>query len=145
MTKHKHYTVVGQSITRLDSPDAVTGKTRFADDFTFPGMLHAKLVRSPHAHARILSINTEKAMALEGVHAVITGQDMPVEYGILPWTRDEYPLALEKALFVQARPVRCSAGPLRAYDSRECTAPTASAGCLAPPDQGLLRRHHAAQ
>ena len=100
MTKHNHHTVVGQSITRLDSPDAVTGKTRFADDFTFPGMLHARLVRSPHAHARILSINTEKAMALEGVHAAITGQDMPVEYGILPWTRDEYPLALEKALFV---------------------------------------------
>lgn len=98
--KRAAHNVVGRRLGKINSPDAVTGRTRYADDLTFPGMLHAKLVRSPHAHARIRGIDTERALALEGVHAVIIGRDMPVRYGILPWTHDEYPLALTKALFV---------------------------------------------
>jgi len=92
--------VVGTRQPRLDAVDRVTGRTRFADDLSFPGMLHGKIVRSPHPHARILRIDASRARALPGVRAVITGADMPVRYGILPWTHDEYPLAVDRALYV---------------------------------------------
>ena len=91
---------IGKRAPNVRAVDAVTGRTRFTDDLTFPGMLHAKLVRSPHPHARILSIDTRAALAVPGVHAVITGRDIPVRYGIIPWTQDEYPLAVDKALYV---------------------------------------------
>jgi 4-hydroxybenzoyl-CoA reductase alpha subunit len=93
-------TVVGTRQPRVDAADRVTGRTRFVDDLSFPGMLCGKIVRSPHAHARIVRIDTARARALPGVHAVITGADMPVRYGILPWTQDEYPLAVDRALYV---------------------------------------------
>ena len=92
--------VIGTRRPRIDAADRVTGRTRFTDDLAFPGMLHGKIVRSPHAHARIVRIDAGRARALPGVHAVITGADMPVEYGIIPWTRDEYPLAVERARYV---------------------------------------------
>jgi 4-hydroxybenzoyl-CoA reductase alpha subunit len=91
---------VGARLPKLNAYDAVTGRTRYTDDHTFPGMLHAKLTRSPHAHARILRVDVEAALALPGVHAAITGRDLPVRYGILPWTQDENALAVDKALFV---------------------------------------------
>ncbi len=91
---------VGQRVPNPRAYDAVTGRTRFADDHALPGMLHARLVRSPHPHARIVAIDAAPALAMPGVHAVITGRDLPVRYGIIPWTQDEYPLALDKAAFV---------------------------------------------
>lgn len=99
MTSSKHRRV-GKRAPKIDAYEAVTGRTQYADDLTFPGMLHAKLVRSPHAHARLLNIDGRRALQLEGVHAIITGKDMPTPYGILPWTQDEYALCLERALFV---------------------------------------------
>jgi len=99
---------IGRRAPNVHAYDAVTGRTRFTDDLSFPGMLHARLVRSPHAHARIVAIDAREALALPGVHAVITGRDMPVRYGIIPWTQDEYPLAVDKALFV-GDPVACVA------------------------------------
>lgn len=92
--------VIGKRHPKIDSADRVTGRTRYVDDLTFPGMLHAKIVRSPHPHARIVAIDASRALAMPGVRAVITGKDMPVRYGIIPWTHDEYPLALERALYV---------------------------------------------
>lgn len=92
--------LVGKWQPRTDSVERVTGRTRYVDDLSFPGMLHAKIVRSPHPHARILSIDATRALELPGVHAVVTGKDMPTRYGILPWTHDEYPLAVERALYV---------------------------------------------
>jgi 4-hydroxybenzoyl-CoA reductase alpha subunit len=92
--------VIGKRQPRADSAERVTGRTRYVDDLSFPGMLHAKIVRSPHAHARILGIDATRALQLPGVHAVVTGKDMPTRYGILPWTHDEYPLALDRALYV---------------------------------------------
>ena len=92
--------VVGTRRPRFDAGDRVTGRTRFVDDMSFPGMLHARIVRSPHAHARIVRIDSTRARALPGVRAVITGADMPVRYGIIPWTQDEFPLAVERALHV---------------------------------------------
>ncbi|MEZ4270586.1 MAG: molybdopterin cofactor-binding domain-containing protein [Myxococcota bacterium] len=76
------------------------GRTLYADDIQLPGMLHGKILRSPHPHARIVSIDASAAMAIEGVYAVITGADLPTPYGIIPWTHDETALATQKALFV---------------------------------------------
>jgi 4-hydroxybenzoyl-CoA reductase subunit alpha len=76
------------------------GGVRYADDIKMPGMLHGKILRCPHPHARIRSIDASRALAMEGVHAVVTGKDMPRRFGIIPWTPDEYPLALETARFV---------------------------------------------
>jgi 4-hydroxybenzoyl-CoA reductase alpha subunit len=92
--------LLGSRRPRVDAADHVTGKTRFAADLSWPGMLHAKIVRSPHAHARIVAIDATRALALPGVKAAITGRDMPVKYGVIPWTQDEYPLAVERALYV---------------------------------------------
>jgi len=76
------------------------GGARYTDDIQLPGMLHAKLVRCPHPHARIRGIDASEALAMDGVHAVVTGKDMPRTFGIIPWTPDEYPLALEVARFI---------------------------------------------
>jgi len=58
----------------VDATAKVTGVTRFADDLFLPRMLFAKLLRSPHPHARIVSIDTSRAAALPGVKAVLTGR-----------------------------------------------------------------------
>jgi CO/xanthine dehydrogenase Mo-binding subunit len=63
-------------------------------------MLHAKVLRSIHAHARIVAIDASAALAMPGVHAVITGQDLPEYYGIIPWTQDEQALCETKARYV---------------------------------------------
>ena len=69
--------VVGTRPIRPDGVDKVTGRANFGADMTMPGMLWGRIKRSPHAHARIVSINTEKARALPGVRAVITRADFP--------------------------------------------------------------------
>lgn len=92
--------IIGKRLRRVDGLAKATGRAIYADDIVLPGMLHGKILRSPHAHARIVSIDTTRALALDGVHAVITGADMPVKYGIIPWTPDEYPLACDKARFI---------------------------------------------
>ncbi len=91
---------VGGRHRKVGAMDRIRGVAAFTDDLALPGMLHAKILRSPHAHARIRGIDASAALATDGVAAVITGRDLPVPYGILPWTRDENALALEKALYV---------------------------------------------
>lgn len=93
-------TLVGGRNRKVEGLDKSSGRARYTDDISLPGMLHGKILRSPHPHARILSIETGAAEALEGVRAVITGKDLPVRYGIIPWTQDEYPLCVEKVNFV---------------------------------------------
>ncbi|HVC55684.1 MAG TPA: xanthine dehydrogenase family protein molybdopterin-binding subunit, partial [Stellaceae bacterium] len=66
---------VGQSLRRFEDPRLLTGKGRFQDDVELPRQAHAIFVRSPHAHARIRSIETAAAMAMPGVLAVYTGAD----------------------------------------------------------------------
>ena len=68
---------IGQSVVRGEGPDKVTGKSIYAADVSLPGMLWGKALRSPFPHARIVSIDTEQARAVPGVHAVITGADLP--------------------------------------------------------------------
>ena len=72
------YEVVGTRPIRHDAPDRVTGRAQYGADFQSAGLLHGKVLRSPHAHARILSLDTRKAEALPGVRAVVTAQDVPV-------------------------------------------------------------------
>src|SRR6185503_15616247 len=64
--------VIGRSIDRRDALEKVTGEARYSSDMALPGMLHAKILRSPHAHARIRSIDVTRAAALPGVHAILT-------------------------------------------------------------------------
>src|SRR5437762_13807210 len=92
--------VLGKPRRRVDGRAKVTGQTRFADDIVLPRMLHAKLLRSCHAHALIKEINLEKAKKHPGVHLVLTGKDFPLTFGILPVTQDEYPLAPEHVRYV---------------------------------------------
>src|SRR5690606_35035163 len=68
--------VLGGSIRRREDPALVRGKGRYTDDITMAGMLHVAFVRSPYAHARITSIDTSQAVAMEGVHTVFTGEDV---------------------------------------------------------------------
>jgi CO/xanthine dehydrogenase Mo-binding subunit len=68
---------VGTRPIRHDGLDKVTGRAQFGADFSAPGMLWGKVLRSPHAHARIRSIDVSAAIALDGVKAVITGRDFP--------------------------------------------------------------------
>ncbi len=73
------YKVVGTRPIRHDGTDKVTGRAQYGGDFHAAGMLHAKVLRSPHAHAQIRSIDVTKAAALPGVKAIVTGKDMPVD------------------------------------------------------------------
>ena len=102
------FDVVGKRPVRPDGVDKVTGRARYGDDTSLTGTLRAKVLRSPHPHARIKSIDTSKAEAFPGVRAVITAKDLPFaslskedlggEYTSLKWASDHM-LASDKALF----------------------------------------------
>src|SRR5882724_10238248 len=97
----KRFTVVGQPLPKIDAWGKVTGDTRFADDLVLPRMAFGKLLRSPHAHARVRAIDTSRAKTVPGVYAVITGADLPpVKFGILPVSQDEEALCTEKVRMV---------------------------------------------
>ena len=72
------YTVVGSRPIRHDGVDKVTGRARYGADVRLPDALHGKILRSPHGHARIVSIDASRARALPGVKAVVTGADVPI-------------------------------------------------------------------
>ena len=92
--------IIGKARRRVDGRAKVTGQTRFADDIVLPRMLHGRLLRSPHPHARIVKIDTSKAAAHPGVHLVLTGEAFPIPYGILPVSHDEHALCPDKVRFV---------------------------------------------
>jgi len=95
------FSVIGQSLPKIDAWAKVTGETRFADDLVLPRMAYAKLLRSSQAHARIKRIDTSRAQVLPGVYAVITGHDLPrVKFGILPVSQDEEALCVDKVRMV---------------------------------------------
>jgi len=100
MTREQRLRVVGKARRRVDGRSKVTGQARYADDIKRPRALYCKLLRSHLPHAEIVSIDTSRAEAHPGVHLVLTGEDFPVTFGILPVSQDEYPLANGKVRYV---------------------------------------------
>ncbi len=94
------FSVVGAPLRKRDAIGKATGEVRFTDDLVLPRMLHGKFLRSPHAHARIVSIDTSAASALPGVFAVLVGSELTTSYGIIPWTPDETALAVGKVRYI---------------------------------------------
>ncbi len=109
MTK---YSVIGKRVNMIGGTDKVTGNARFTTDIVLPGMLYGKILRSPHAHARILKIDTSRAEKMAGVKAVATGKDtIGKKQGI--WRRfselcDEEILCRTKVRYI-GDPVACVA------------------------------------
>ena len=77
MSESQEYKYIGQRTIRPDGFDKVTGRADFGADLSLPGMIWGKILRSPHAHARIKNIDTSKAEAHPDVMAVVTHQDFP--------------------------------------------------------------------
>ncbi len=108
MTKpisHKIVDPVGKRVPRIDGKGLVTGQTKYVHDLNLPGMLVGKLLRSPHAHAKIVKIDTSKAEQLLGVKAVITARDTHgVKFGsneyFFPQTVDQQALEAEKVRYI---------------------------------------------
>src|SRR2546422_6294548 len=94
------YRVIGKALRKVDAAAKVPGTTRFAADLAFPRMLYCKLLRSTEPHARLVSIDTAAAASLEGVHAILTGPDLPIPFGILPVSQDEHTLCVDKVRFI---------------------------------------------
>jgi len=94
------FSIIGKPIAMIDAAGKTTGAGKYADDFKLPGMLIGKILHSPYPHARIRSIDTSRAKALDGVVAVVTGEDAPNPYGILPVGHDETALAVGKVRYV---------------------------------------------
>jgi 4-hydroxybenzoyl-CoA reductase subunit alpha len=94
------FSVIGKPLMKPDAVSKVTGRAMYADDMLPARTLHCRILRSPHPHARILSIDTSAARRIPGVHAVITGADLPIKFGILPVTQDERALEHEKVRYV---------------------------------------------
>ena len=76
--KEKPYRIIGTTPIRHDGYEKVTGKAKYGADTDLPGMIYGKILRSPHAHANIVSINTKKAEAIAGVKAIVTAKDFPL-------------------------------------------------------------------
>jgi CO/xanthine dehydrogenase Mo-binding subunit len=90
---------VGESVTRIDAREKVTGAALFADDIQFgPGLLYARIVRSPHPHALIKKIDVSKARALPGVKAVVTGDEFPGYTGL--YLQDRHIFCRDRARYV---------------------------------------------
>jgi 4-hydroxybenzoyl-CoA reductase subunit alpha len=91
---------VGKAHRKVDAADRMRGQLRYTDDLKLPGLLHGRIKRSPHPHARIVRIDPSRALAMPGVFGVVTGRDFPVPYGIIPWTPDENALGVDKVCHV---------------------------------------------
>jgi 4-hydroxybenzoyl-CoA reductase alpha subunit len=96
----QRFDTIGKPRRRVDGRAKATGQLCFADDLVLPRMLHCKLLRSPHPHAVIESIDVSRAQARPGVHLVLTGAEFPIPYGIMPVAQDEHALARERVRFV---------------------------------------------
>jgi 4-hydroxybenzoyl-CoA reductase subunit alpha len=111
---------VGARRPLVDGVEKVTGRAKYTADLFVPGGLVGKIYRSPYAHAEIVELDVTEARMLPGVVAVITGEDCPVPYGILPISQNEYPLARERVRYfgepvaaVAARDERTAAQALK--------------------------------
>ena len=90
--------IAGRGTPLVDGVEKVTGRAKFTADIGI-NALHGEILRSPHAHAEIVRIDTSRARALPGVRAVLTGDDCSVAYGVLPIAQNEYPLARQRVRY----------------------------------------------
>ncbi|MEK9901215.1 MAG: hypothetical protein VW516_10755, partial [Rhodospirillaceae bacterium] len=101
---------LGAEVQRMEDPRLITGNGRYVDDIKLDGMLHAAFLRSPHAHAKIRSIDTSRAAALDGVHRVFTHADLGPKYShrmnqlypapVIEQNKTQYPLAKDEVCYV---------------------------------------------
>ena len=97
----KSLSLVGKGVPRIDAPPKATGGMEFLSDIELPGTLHGRILRSPHAHARILSIDASRAEAARGVRAVITAEDTPkIPFSFVAPQADKLPLCDRRVRFV---------------------------------------------
>lgn len=97
----EEHNLVGKRVVRIDSLDKATGQARYTADLTLPRMLYGKVLRSPHAHARILHIDTSKAEKVRGIRAILTGKDTAGErWGVFRYTRDQQLLPVDKVRYI---------------------------------------------
>jgi CO/xanthine dehydrogenase Mo-binding subunit len=96
----KKLSVAGKSLIRTDDPAKVTGKLMYGADYPQDGFLHGKILRSPHPHALIKSIDTQKATELPGVAAVLTGKDVPGRNGFGAILPDQPVICEDKVRYV---------------------------------------------
>src|SRR5512136_240874 len=90
---------IGQSVQRVDAREKVTGAAHFADDIQFgPGLLFARIKRSPHPHALIKRLDTSRARLLPGVKAVVTGENFPAYTGL--YLQDRHIFCRERARYI---------------------------------------------
>ena len=95
------FQVLNTRAPRLDAPAKATGQAKYADDLTMPGMLWGAILHSPYAHAKILHIDTSKALKLPGVKAVVTAKEAGlIKYGVSPARYDETLFAYDKVRYV---------------------------------------------
>src|SRR6266487_4441871 len=90
--------LVGTFLPRQDGPDKVTGRARYAGDQVLPGMLYARLVLSPYAHARILNIDTSAALSVPGVVAIFTAETLGMAQAA-SLSRAQSPLAVHEVVW----------------------------------------------
>ena len=83
----------------IDGIEKVTGRARYTADLDHAGALVGRILRSPVSHGDIVRLDVSKARALEGVVAVVTGDDCPHTYGVLPVAMNEYPMARERVRY----------------------------------------------
>ena len=110
MTENHTNTVIGTRMLRREDPALLTGEGKYTNDLNIPGALHLAVLRSPYAHAKIISIDTSAAKALPGVVAVYTGAElasewagpMPCAWPVTPDMKNpaHYPLAVSKVCYV---------------------------------------------
>jgi CO/xanthine dehydrogenase Mo-binding subunit len=109
------FAAIGQPVPQEEGPDKVSGKALYAADVLLPGMLWGKVLRSPYAHANIVSIDTTRARQVPGVHAVLTGQDLP-DRRVGRLLRDIPVLARDRVLFVGEKVAAVAAETLEAAE-----------------------------
>ncbi len=90
---------IGQRRPLIDGVEKVTGRARYTADLPAEGAWVGRILRSPISHGRIVSVDTDAARAIPGVIAVLTGEDCPYTYGVLPIAMNEYPLARERVRY----------------------------------------------
>ena len=96
--------MIGERVPMVDAYERITGTIEYTQNLALPGMLHGRIVRSPHAHARIVRVDASRALGAPGVVAVLSGADLAGDPGLEPWfgpfIKDRAPLAIDKARYV---------------------------------------------